>query len=310
MEGLLKRAERALDAAREYLPVEPLAALLLAATVASTPAAAQTSDRWLADGTEASATLPTPRGDERVQGATLACAEQRWTLEVAAEAEPIPAGNPVMTVDGRDFDLDAGEGEGVALRIPRDAIGPLKDGLRMELFPNGRPADGAEGIVFSLRGSRVAITAAEERCTPRDMSAYQKVTFTPYSSYMNLARELRAGDIEAFARATASQPELDVAMVDLDEGRRLLFTRLCGSSWYYGLSGCNITGFAPGDTVSEGEPQWRPVYDTENVLLHLDMKATSGGWPDVVTLPGRGAAAGLVWRWNGRAYALKGELGE
>jgi hypothetical protein len=247
-------------------------------------------------------------------------------LTVPAADDGAVGPSPVMTVDGQAFALEAVEKDASMLRVPRAAIEPLKDGLRMELFPDGRPADGAGGIVFSLRGSRVAIDAAENRCSPRDMSAYQAVTFTPYSSYINLVKELREDDIRAFAKATASQPELAAAMVELDEGRRLLFTRLCGSSWYYGRSGCNITGFAPDGTggsngrdgkqtaqdaadaeIPAGVPSWRVVYDSENVRLYTDPRSAPDGWRDLVTLP-VGGGAGLFWRWNGKRYALVGEL--
>lgn len=285
---------------------------------APSPAGAQAADRWLADEVEASAALPLPRGDAAVTGAAMSCAAQRWTLRLEFEGDTVPAGGAAtMVVDGRSFALDmAVEGGGLAASVPREAIEPLKDGLRLAVGLSG--ADTADELAFPLRGSRIAISAAQERCSLRDMSAYRPVTLTPYSSYINLARRLRADDIDAFALSTASQPEVSVAMTELGEGRRLLFTRLCGSSWYYGLSGCNITGFAPDanaqardddEDVAEG-PQWRAVYDTENVLLHLDPKSFSHGWPDLVTLPVRAAGAGLIWRWDGRAYALKGELPE
>jgi len=138
------------------------------------------------------------------------------------------------------------------------------------------------------------------------MSAYTPVTFTPYSSYTKLGRELREEDIKGFRVSTASEPELTVAMAEFDGGRRVLFTRLCGSSWYYGASGCNITGFAP---AGEGDG-WRAVYDTENVHLYTDSRAVTDGWPDIVTLPARNQGVGLIWRWDGKAYALKGELPE
>lgn len=247
---------------------------------------AQTPDRWAADETEARATLPAA-GDTN---ATLSCAAQRWTLAFPLAADlAVDDGLVVMTVDGRPFELSAVLDDGsLSLRIPREALEPLRNGLRMELAFSGALESAVGTPSFPLRGSKLAISAVEERCTLRDMSAYQPLTFTPFSSYLNLARTLREDDIKAFERATASQPQLTVAMSELDEGRRLLFTRLCGSSWYYGLSGCNITGFAPqADTVAEGDAEtettWRVVYDTENVLLHLDPKSQSHGWPDLVT---------------------------
>lgn len=283
-------------------------------------AIAQPADRWAADEAVASTALPAPAAGGEIASATLSCAEQRWSLQLDFGAAAAPeAGAATMAIGSRAFDLETRlNGSVLTAKVPRQAIGPLQNGLRLEIrFAEGQGEPPAS-LAFSLRGSKIAISSAQERCSLRDMSAYQPVTFTLYSSYINLARELRSADIDAFAQATASQPKLDVAMVELDEGRRVLFTRLCGSSWYYGLSGCNITGFAPepagGDEGGEGdagkEPAWRTVYDTENVLVHLDPKSLSHGWPDVVTLPARAQGTGLVWRWNGKSYALKGELPE
>src|SRR5690606_14133773 len=142
------------------------------------------------------------------------------------------------------------------------------------------------------------------------------------SSYLNLARDLRKDDIDAFALATMSQPAIDAAMAEFGEGRRVLFTRMCGSSWYFGTSGCNITGFAPeparpadegaGDgqpeAPGEGPPSGGVVYDTENVHIYLEHRSLSDGWPDLATLPARGEAPARLWRWSGQAYRLEGEL--
>ena len=281
--------------------------------VLGSPAAAfaQLPDRWVADETEARAALPVS-GETT---ASLSCAAQRWTLDLPVRGEiTIDDGLVLMNVDGRPFELAAVMKDGnISMRLPREALEPLKDGLRMQLEFSGTLAETAGSPVFALRGSRAAISSVEDRCTLRDMSAYQAVTFTPFSSYLNIARELRADDIEAFETATASQPKVSVAMIELGAGRRILFARLCGSSWYYGLSGCNITGFVPqADPVAEGDAEgettWRVVYDTENVALYLDPGSKTDGWPDLVSLPVRGSGPGLVWRWEGRGYALKGEL--
>lgn len=278
----------------------PLLAVLCALAA---PAMAQVNDRWAEDETEARAVLPSPRGETQVTEAALSCVAQRWRLDVETAGEK-PAGDATLTVDSRTFPIVRMAGaDGLSFAVPRKAIEPLKAGLRLELaLPD-------EVLSFSLRGSRLAITTAQERCTPRDMSAFTPVTFTPYSSYMNPGRELRQDDIAAFRQSTASEPKLDVAMAEFDDGRRVLFTRLCGSSWYYGASGCNITGFAP-----EGEG-WEVVYDTENVILHTDPQTVIDGWPDLVTLPAsqKGnmvAGPGLIWRWDGKRYALKSELPE
>lgn len=273
-------------------------------------AIAQSGERWSADEMEARATLPAAGNVV----ASLSCEAQRWTMTfpVAADAD-VDDGLAILTVDGRPFELSAVlEDANVSLRIPREALEPLKNGSRMELTFSGTLETAVGALAFPLRGSKLAISAVEERCTRRDMSAYRPITFTSFSSYQNLARSLREDDIKAFETATASRPQLSLAMTEFGEGRRLLFTRLCGSSWYYGLSGCNITGFAPqADRVAEGDTEetgWRTVYDTENVSLYLDPASQSHGWPDLVTLPARGSGSGLVWRWDGRGYDLKGEL--
>ena len=285
-----------------------------AALLASAPALAQTSERWAAHEFEASAILPAAQGETAVTQATLSCEAQRWRLHLGIEGDAaLSGGDAVLEVDARSFAATAAPaGDGLALAVPRAAIEPLKAGLRLRIDLSGDLEAAVGDPQFHLRGSRVAISAAQERCSLRDMSAYTPVTFTPFTSYMKLARELRQGDIAGFRLSTASEPELVAAMAEFDGGRRVLFTRLCGSSWYYGASGCNITGFAP-DEGGEGEEEgkgWRVVYDTENVHLHTDPQAVTDGWPDIVTLPARGGGAGLIWRWDGNAYALKGELPE
>lgn len=270
-------------------------------------ALAQAGDRWAAHEFEARALLPAAQGATKVAGAALACDAQRWRLELTlADGAPAADGEAVLEVDRRTFELKAVAGGGLALALPRAAIEPLKEGTRMALDFAGALDEAVGDAAFALRGSRLAITSAQDRCSLRDMSAYTPVTFTPFSSYLELARELRKDDIAGFRLSTASEPELAAAMAEFDGAKRVLFTRLCGSSWYYGASGCNVTGFAP-DAAGEG---WRTVYDSENVHLYTDPRAVTDGWPDIVTLPARTGRPGLVWRWDGKAYALKGELPE
>ncbi len=140
----------------------------------------------------------------------------------------------------------------------------------------------------------------EEACTPPDMSAYRALTFSPFSSYMAVARGLREDDIAQFRLATSSEPELTVAMAEFGNGRRALFTRLCGSSWYFGRTGCNVTGFGP----AEEEDEWRVVYDSEGAALYIDHASDEYGWPDLVTLPLRGQGKASTWRWRGSQYWL------
>jgi len=280
------------------------------------PVHAQAQSRWQLHEAEALATLPLPRDRQDVSGAALSCNAQKWTLRIEfVEAPPSELAGAALRVDGTRFSANVERGgTALTIRVPREALEPLKAGLRLEVeYPS--TAEATENLSFGLRGSRLAITAVEERCSRRDMSAYQAVSFTPYSSYMELARELRAEDISAFTRATTAKPDVQVAMAEFGEGRRILFTRLCGSSWYFGATGCNITGYVPDDApATEGSDdashasRWRTVYDTENVHLFTDARSVHGGWRDVVTLPVRGAEPGQVWRWDGERYALHGDL--
>lgn len=266
---------------------------------------AQASDRWLAAENEASATLPAPRDSEAIAGASLSCKAQRWTLRIVPAAGiDVAAGAAVLDVDGKAFDIAfAADGDGIDARLPAEALEPLRADIRMtiDLSP---PLETALGDpVFALRGSRVAIDAVASRCSLRDMDGYTPVTFTPYSSYMTIAQDLRKADIEAFAVSTASQPKVDAAMAEFGGDRRVLFTRLCGSSWYFGASGCNITGFAP-----DGGDGWRAVYESENVHLFTDPRSASDGWPDIATLPAGLKGIARLWRWTDKGYEFAGEL--
>lgn len=271
-------------------------------------AMAQAGDRWLAIDDAASAALPAPRGSDRIASATLSCAAQHWTLRLdLVPGTDVVDGIAALDVDGRRFDIDlAVDGSSLDAGIPREALEPLRVGVRMTLDLDGALEQALGDPVFALRGSRVAIDAVAGRCTLRDMDDYTPVTFTPYSSYLNLAKELRKPDFDAFAAATASQPALDAAMAEFGGDRRILFTRICGSSWYFGSSGCNITGYAP----AEGEPGWRAVYDTENVHLYTDPRSKTDGWPDIATLPVGSEGFPRLWRWNGADYDFAGELPE
>jgi hypothetical protein len=291
---------------RQGLEVGPLQFALMGASFAALlflpihPAGAQ--ERWLAQEDRAEAILPGPSGTDAVISATMICAEQRWSFRLAFDGEVEPrAGAAVLTVDRSAFetqaDLSGGE---LVVDVPFEALEPLKRGLRLTVALEEATDSDAGEATFSLIGSRVAITAMEEICSRPDMSAYRQLTFTPYSSYMGLARQLRQDDMRQFRLATSSEPELTVAMGEFGDGRRVLFTKLCGSSWYFGRSGCNLTGFAP----DHGQEGWRVVYDTEGVALHIDDTSDEYGWPDLVTLPLRASGEASTWRWQGSRYGL------
>lgn len=275
------------------------------ASAAPGAAMAQSPDRWSFDAMEARALLPQPDDASWVESAALECAALEWTLRLSPTSDiPAPAASEAtLRIDGRTFAAAAQVHAGdVLIAIETAALGPLKNGLRLSV-----ELGDINEARFSLRGSRVAIDAVNTICARPDMSAYTPVTFTPYTSYLPLLRTLRADDIEAFSVATASQPQLSAAMVRVGDGRRILFTRLCGSSWYFGVSGCNVAAHASTQAHSDGEERWRPVYETEGVEIHLDGLGEQD-WPDIVTMPMRAEGDLRRWSWNGGSYALTGEV--
>ena len=286
----------------------------LSLMLAMSPAFAQQSARWTADETLARADVPISADMQNIKTATLSCEAQKWSLLLEMnEKSSFQQGNITFGVDRSSFETKALAKQNVlGIRVPHDALEKLKNGIRLTVnLPE--PADETtetSPVSFSLRGSKIAINAMEEKCSQRDMSEYQAVSFTPFSSYAMLAEDLRKKDIESFKTATFSNPVLTVAMAEFGEGKRVLFTRLCGSSWYYGRSGCNVTGFAQlgkanDQTAIEG---WSAIYDSENVALHINEKSKSQGWPDLVTLPARTAGNGEIWRWKDHSYKIHAEL--
>ena len=276
-----------------------LAAILIASVTAQGHAATS----WQTHETDAVAVLPDPEEGSAFSSGSMSCAEQKWSLALrpAADAEDAAmAGPAVLTVDRNAYPSEAEKEEdgSYSLALGKDVIEPLKRGNRLAIaFGDAEPV-----ARFSLRGSRRAITAVAERCTPRTLPTANRILLTAYSSYLPLARSLREADIKAFTASTSSKPSLAAAMLDLDGGKRLLFTELCGSSWYYGVTGCNITAFAPDATDEAG---WRAVLDIEGAAVYADPATGTLGWPDISTLPVKTEGDGQTWQWNGNAYALR-----
>ena len=90
------------------------------------------------------------------------------------------------------------------------------------------------------------------------------------------------------------------ARLDRGEGREMLFATLCGSSWYYGRSGCTLFGYLRQAPMQD----WREAYHSEGMALYVDATASHGGWPDLVTLE-PGGITPIHWKWNGEAYELR-----
>ena len=130
------------------------------------------------------------------------------------------------------------------------------------------------------------------------MSAYARVVLSETDPAVETAKILLADEAKLFRAETGKQPIHAAATIGLSEGRQLLFASLCGSTSYYGQSGCTLLGFA-----SEGPgSEWRQVYGNEGVLLHTDPNMSNGGWPNLVTLPVVGGVQPDYWAWNGTEY--------
>lgn len=195
---------------------------------------------------------------------------------------------------GRDrFDLEAErDGSEISVAVTSDMLPPLRSGIRMDVSVSDGDVD--HRARFSLIGSRRAIDAIAPRCSQRDMSAYTAIAPGELNPETVLARELLKSEIRAFRAATKSVPAVAAALANVGEERRLLFATICGSSWYYGNSGCNMTIHAQND----GD-DWQRVYETEGVAMHIDTNAESDGWPNLIALTFDGEE--IVWSWmNGR----------
>ena len=273
-------------------------AIVLCATAAN-------AQSWAPAPGEARALLPAPNATGAIAGAELVCDAQIWTLALRRSAGGTlnAAARAQLTIGTRSFDAERAEPEdGSTLIVPPAALDAMRIGSRLTV------EIGDDTATFSLSGSLRAIAAAEELCTPRVMPTENSVGLTPYSSYLALAEKLRADDIADFSASTTIRPRTRAGMVELDGGRRLLFAELCGSSWYYGTSGCSLAGFAP---QPGGDPEaasgWRQVYETEGVFLYVDPDNDVDGWPDLRAIPLKEGDE-MRWRWTGDGYAPAANL--
>lgn len=266
------------------------------------PSLALAADRWEPVAGEAVITLPDPLQAKGIAGATLRCAEQKWSLllTLAQDATARPGEMAAkLFVGAQVFEaVTKAEKGGLSVPVAGLALAPMKTGTRAKVTIEG--TEPALEAVFPLRGSKVAIEAAEPFCSKRDMSGYERIGLTPYSSYLLEAKELRKDEIKLFRKATSSEPVVSAAKSVMQDGRSLLFVELCGSSWYYGASGCNATVFARLSDTAE----WKQVYDTEGADLYLDTSALVDGWPNLIALPKKGGGDEVLWGWSGDGYAV------
>lgn len=269
---------------------------LIAAGFCATALPAAAQERWTVIDDEARIVLPAAGGSHKVERAELVCAERLWSLAITL-AEPAPAQTDVAArLEVGTFAIDATgrlDGPALTIAVPVEALGPIKAGTRLGVSLADGDLLGAPA--FPLRGSRLAIDQAAASCTDPDMSAYEAVAFSESEDDLALARDLRGADIDAFRQATASDAKVTVGEVAMGGDGGLVFVQLCGSSWYYGASGCSLTGHLRED---DG---WRVVFESEGASLYIDRSAELRGFPGLVTLPALSAFP-VNWSWTGGAY--------
>ena len=286
-----------------------LSSMLGAALLAASPAAAQTV--WTAPEGQSYAMLPEPERGTPITGGVMLCDQQVWTLSLATEpgAEIEGAdGAATLIALGRRFTAPSSRGDSsIDIVIPYDALEPMKASSRLQLELGDKLV-----VRFPLTGSRRAITAVEQSCSARQLPTENRIELTTASVYLELGRRLRSEDIRDFVLSTSQLPELQVAMLDLEGNRRLFFVEICGSSWYYGVSGCNIAGFASfkngTDAAEIDTADWDVVFESEGVHVYTDPGQSSDGWPNLIAVPLKPGFPDKLWTWTGQRYAVEGTI--
>ena len=294
MEQLPQPAKTAAPAGCRFLAI-------LAGGLLLSLSSASAESRWQEAGSGAVAILPPPLESTGITGGSLHCAEQRWNflLRMDSSATGIAGDEARLTVGREEFPAKANwTGSGVTVSVLPEALEALKAGNRVSIT-GGNGSEPALAT-FPLGGSRKAIEAVAPRCSQVDMSDYDRIAFSETSPGVEPARKLLAGEIKRFRSATGKSPAVAAVVLDLEADRKLLFATLCGSTSYFGESGCSLTGYAT-ENASE---EWKEVYSTDGLLLHTDPKAATDGWPDLLTLPAIGGTEASRWRWDGGAYAI------
>lgn len=261
---------------------------------------AAADDSWQEAGSGAVAILPVPSRAAGITSGSLVCAEQRWSLRLRTETEQAhQAAMAKVTIDGESFPVIADRAPGLlTLPVSYEMIEGLKAGGELVV---GVAADaGATHATFPLRGSRTVIESIAPRCSQVDMSAFDQIVVSETDPAVETALPLLEGEMKLFRAATSAKPKIAAIRLDRGEGREMLFATVCGSSWYYGRTGCSLFGYLrPAATQA-----WMPVYNTEGMAIYIDPNASKDGWPDLVTLEPTGAYEPMHWKWNGTVYAV------
>lgn len=281
----------------------PLAGVLLAASLGmSAPALA--SDLWEEAGSGAVAILPVPVKASSITGGSLVCAEQRWSLRLRTDDRVASSGSvqAKLTVDEESFPVMAEQQPSlITVPISYEMIEGLKSGSGLAISLGS--AQGAPAADFALRDSRKVLEAIAPRCSQVDMSAFEQVSLSETDPAVERARPLLAEETKLFREATSATPKLAATHLDRGQGHEMLFATLCGSSWYYGRTGCSLFGYIRPTPADE----WRQAYNSEGMGLYIDPKISNGGWPDLVTLEQSGVEQ-IHWKWNGSQYELRDPL--
>lgn len=281
-------------------------ATFLVVAGAQTTAYGAGPDRWQEAGSGAVALLPNPQQAKGIAGGTLYCIEQRWSFlfrldgEAPAATDPRPA---TLTAGDDRFTLTASLRNGAFdVEVPFEILQPLRESARLGVVIG----EGAGRLQanFSLKDSRIVIDAIAPRCSQVDMSAFERVVLSPSDPAVPLATTLLAEEAGLFRAWTGIDPRVAAAVVELEDGKALLFGSLCGSTSYYGLSGCTVAGFARVGAAGE----WTLAYNTEGALIHIDRAASSGGFPSVVSLPMVNGTTPSHWVWTGETYELREQV--
>lgn len=275
---------------------------ILASALSLASLEAFASEQWEAAASGAVAILPVPDKAKGIEGGSLYCAEQRWSFLFRPYTKPAPTARipGKITIGGEPFPVLAVETNGLlAASVPFEILEPLKSAARMGVAIGDGEA--AMSVVFPLQGSRAVIDAVAARCSPVDMSAYQPIALTETDPAVAEAERLLADEAKLFRAATGLQPRYAAKLMDLPDGKALLFASICGSNSYYGQSGCSLAGFARSGAGQE----WTAVYNTEGVQLYADPATANAGFPGIVTLPRSGEAEPSHWIWNGTTYQIR-----
>lgn len=264
------------------------------------------SSSWQEAGSGAVAILPAPEKAAGITGASLFCAEQRWSFLLRLEPGRLAsdANMPgVLTTGGMRFAVDGLPDNGqLIVPLAPDMLGPIKAFTRMKIEIGDKDKD--VKAEFALAGSRAAIDRITPRCSPVDMSAYERVALLETDPAVAEARALLADEAKLFRDATGLEPAYAASKLELADGKALLLASVCGSTRYYGESGCSIFGFVR----LKPQDEWRLAYDTEGVQLYLDREADKDGFPTLLTLPMTGAAEPSRWAWTGKAYEIRDDI--